>query len=229
MPDKNSTSSLLPLHYDGHQVRTFMDDHGFVWWVAQDVGAILSIENVRQNLHDFPPNEIRVCTTYTPCGQQKMLTVNEPGLYRLLFQSRKPEAEALKLWVFHDVLPTLRRTGTYTIPHAPDQLTPQGQLPPPAPRVREHAEVSWHLAAVWSLFHRTGECLTNHEIAQRTGIAPRTARAHTRYLLQVGMLEVHETFPRHLYVLSPQAATRHIGVYQRLQVLTAVIEERQRL
>jgi hypothetical protein len=42
-----------------------------------------------------------------------MLTVNEPGLYRLIFQSRKPEAEKFKTWVFTAVLPQIRRTGTF--------------------------------------------------------------------------------------------------------------------
>ena len=45
-----------------------------------------------------------------------MLVVNEPGLYRLVFQSRKPEAEAFKTWVFTEVLPSIRKTGTYTVP-----------------------------------------------------------------------------------------------------------------
>jgi phage anti-repressor protein len=110
-----------------------------------------------------------------------------------------------------------------------DQLTQHGHLPAPVPRIKEHAEVSWHLAAVWSLLQRSGECLTNYEIAQRTGIARRTASAHTRYLLQLGMLEVHETFPRHLYVFSASAEQRNAGVYHRLQRLTEVIQARHAL
>ncbi|MDR0759387.1 MAG: hypothetical protein LBF74_04670, partial [Treponema sp.] len=44
------------------------------------------------------------------------LTVNEPGLYRLIFQSRKPEAEKFKTWVFTEILPQIRRTGAYVQP-----------------------------------------------------------------------------------------------------------------
>lgn len=109
---------------------------------------------------------------------------------------------------------------------APDALTPKGQLPAPTPRMREHAEVSRHLAAAWALLRDSGECLTNREIAERTGIAPRTARAHTRYLLQIGMLDLHETFPRHLYVLAAQAQNRNSGVYRRLNTLTEIIQAR---
>jgi hypothetical protein len=48
-----------------------------------------------------------------------MLTVNEKGLYRLIFKSRKPAAERMKDWVFSDVLPSIRKTGKYSIPEAP--------------------------------------------------------------------------------------------------------------
>ena len=42
-----------------------------------------------------------------------MWFVNEPGLYRLIFQSRRPEAEAFKAWVFNEVLPSIRKTGYF--------------------------------------------------------------------------------------------------------------------
>lgn len=45
-----------------------------------------------------------------------MLIVNEPGFYRLIFQSRKPEAKKFKCWVFHEVLPSIRKNGYYISP-----------------------------------------------------------------------------------------------------------------
>jgi prophage antirepressor-like protein len=157
-----------------------------------------------------------------------MLTVNEPGLYRLIFQSRKPEAEALKMWVFHEVLPTLRRTGMYTMPQAQHTLTPQGQLPPPAPRIKEHAEVSWHMARLWTLLRHTDEWLSNRELAHRSGIKERTARAHTRYFRQLGLVEVHEYFPNHLHRMAEDAEARNPAVYHRLNMIATLIEERRR-
>jgi phage anti-repressor protein len=109
-----------------------------------------------------------------------------------------------------------------------DQLTTKGQLPAPAPRIKEHAEVSWHLAQVWMLLRDTKEVLTNHEIAQRTGVSERTAKHHTRYLMQLGLLEMHEVFPRHLYHIAEQADKRNPGAYHRLQVVTGLIHERHR-
>jgi hypothetical protein len=52
-----------------------------------------------------------------------MLTINETGLYRLIFKSRKASAERMKKWVFSVVLPSIRKTGIYSI--APTPRTPQ--------------------------------------------------------------------------------------------------------
>ena len=45
-------------------------------------------------------------------GARSLIFINEPGLYRLIFQSRKPEAEKFKRWIFHEVLPSIRKTGS---------------------------------------------------------------------------------------------------------------------
>jgi hypothetical protein len=47
---------------------------------------------------------------------QPVATVNEPGLYTLVLGSRKPEAKRFKRWVTHEVLPAIRRTGSYAVP-----------------------------------------------------------------------------------------------------------------
>ena len=51
----------------------------------------------------------------TPSGDQKMLCVNESGLYSLIFRSRKPEAKRFRKWVTSEVLPAIRKTGTYSL------------------------------------------------------------------------------------------------------------------
>ena len=86
-----------------------------IWFVAVDVCRALDIQNVRQNLAEFPDDEKGVCSIYTPGGPQKMNIVSEPGFYRLIFMSRKPEAEKIKRWVFHEVLPSIRKYGYYSM------------------------------------------------------------------------------------------------------------------
>lgn len=60
----------------------------------------------------------------------KMLFINESNLYRTIFQSKKPEAEAFTDWVTEEVLPSLRKTGTYSIsvsaPTVPPSVSPSG-------------------------------------------------------------------------------------------------------
>ena len=53
----------------------------------------------------------------TPANYVAMNTnlINEPGVYRLVFRSNKPEAEHFKHWIFHEVLPSLRKTGSYNV------------------------------------------------------------------------------------------------------------------
>ena len=44
---------------------------------------------------------------HTPSGNREMTVISEPGLYSLILRSRKPEAEAFKRWVTHEVLPSI--------------------------------------------------------------------------------------------------------------------------
>ena len=84
-----------------------------IWFVANDICRALDIQNVRQNLANFPDDEKDVCNIYTLGGYQNVNIVSEPGFYRLIFMSRKPEAEKIKRWVFHEVLPSIRKYGFY--------------------------------------------------------------------------------------------------------------------
>jgi prophage antirepressor-like protein len=115
--DTNKTErqndQLTPFTYGDRAVRTVLINDS-PWFIAKDVCDILELTNHRKAIGNLPENEKGVTTGYTPGGKQEMLTVNEPGLYRLIFQSRKPEAEKFKTWVFTAVLPQIRRTGTFS-------------------------------------------------------------------------------------------------------------------
>jgi prophage antirepressor-like protein len=114
--DTNKTErqndQLTPFTYEDQSVRTVLIDDS-PWFIAKDVCDILGITRVSDALRDFPQNEKGAVNTRTPGGKQEVLTINEPGLYRLIFQSRKPEAERFKTWVFTEVLPQIRRTGAF--------------------------------------------------------------------------------------------------------------------
>lgn len=110
-------TNLTVFAFEGWQVR-FIGTTEQPEWVAQDVCNVLSIKNARDTLADFELDEKGVAIIYTPGGEQEMLTVTEPGLYRLLSKSRKPIAKRFQRWVFHQVLPSIRKTGSYSLPQA---------------------------------------------------------------------------------------------------------------
>lgn len=97
-------------------VRVFDDENGNPWFVAKDVCRILDLGNVSKACNGLDEDEKGVTNCYTHGGIQEMLTVSESGLYALVFRSRKPEAKAFSKWVRSEVLPSIRKTGTYTSP-----------------------------------------------------------------------------------------------------------------
>ena len=97
------SSSPSIFEFEGRQIR-FVGSPESPEWVAADVGDALEIRNVSQNLQSFDDDEKGICTVYTLGGNQELLTVKEPGLYRLIFKSRKPVADRFRRWVFRAVL-----------------------------------------------------------------------------------------------------------------------------
>ena len=99
-------------------VRVVMHN-GEPWFVAKDVCDCLELTNTSQTISYLDDDEKGVTTNYTPGGKQEMSMISEAGLYSLILRSRKPEAKAFKRWVTHDILPSIRKTGSYSAPSAP--------------------------------------------------------------------------------------------------------------
>lgn len=89
---------------------------GEPWFVAADAAAILDLGNVHSSLALLDEDEKGLHTMETIRGPQSLAVVSEPGLYSLILRSRKPEAKAFKRWLTHEVLPSVRRTGSYGMP-----------------------------------------------------------------------------------------------------------------
>lgn len=95
------------------QIRT-IEKEGEPWFVAADVCRALEID--RTQIRRLDEDEKGVYSTQTPGGAQKMIIVNEPGLYSLVLGSRKPETNAFKRWITHEVIPSIRKHGGYLTP-----------------------------------------------------------------------------------------------------------------
>lgn len=108
---------VTPFQFESHSVRVVVGDSGEPWFVAADVLASLTLD--RKGLERLDDDEKGVNTVHTLGGDQRLTVINESGLYSLILGSRKPEAKKFKKWVTSEVLPAIRKTGSYTASSAP--------------------------------------------------------------------------------------------------------------
>jgi len=121
--------SLIPFQFESREIRVVMLDDG-PWWVASDVCAVLEISNTSQALSRLDDDECKSLKNNSLClnegvinqalnENQDVSLINEPGLYSLILSSRKPEAKAFKRWITHEVIPSIRKTGSYSATNTP--------------------------------------------------------------------------------------------------------------
>ncbi|MFS8370698.1 phage antirepressor KilAC domain-containing protein [Acetobacter indonesiensis] len=115
----NTAAMPLAFDFEGHAVRTINHD-GVVWWVLADVCAVLAVAQSHHAANRLDDDEKGRATITTLGGAQEMTVINESGLYSLILTSRKAAAKRFKKWITAEVLPTLRRTGTYSVGASPD-------------------------------------------------------------------------------------------------------------
>lgn len=98
------------------EIRTVEID-GEPWLVGKDVAAALGYSNTKDALARHVDSEDkRGSRIPTPSGEQEMTIINESGLYSLVLSSKLPGAKKFRRWVTAEVLPSIRRTGGYSIP-----------------------------------------------------------------------------------------------------------------
>ncbi|HEH9617166.1 TPA: Bro-N domain-containing protein [Pasteurella multocida] len=102
--------------FHSNSVRVITDPNQEFWFCGVDVCNILGYGNSRATIQKHC-KQGGVSKRYTPTqsGEQEMIFINEPNLYRLIIKSRKPEAELFETWVFEEVLPQIRKTGKYEV------------------------------------------------------------------------------------------------------------------
>lgn len=97
-------------------VRTVQIDNE-VWFVGKDVAEILGYSNPRKAILDHVDAEDKGVTKCdTLGGTQELTVINESGLYSLVLSSKLPDAKKFKRWVTNEVLPQIRKTGSYHLP-----------------------------------------------------------------------------------------------------------------
>lgn len=118
--------TLSLFNFDRYQIATYTDSNGDPWFLAKNVCDCLAIANRADAYARLSDSEKMALTPNVGStdigshGGKPPMLVNESGLWGLVFESRKPEAQAFRKWVTSEVLPTLRKTGSY-------QMAPMNQ------------------------------------------------------------------------------------------------------
>lgn len=119
-PENDKPAAAVPtiFRFQEHEIRELTDAQGVPWFVAKDVCDILDIADVTSALRRIP--ELHLTRIQCGAGGQirEMNAVDEAGLYRLILRSDKPQAEPLMEFVTAEVLPSIRKTGSYAVPGA---------------------------------------------------------------------------------------------------------------
>ena len=105
--------------FDGKPL-TIIERDGEPWFSAAEVGEILELKGTNAEItKGLDEDEKGMISSHTLGGNQRTIYVSESGLYSLVLKSRKPEAKKFKKWVTSEVLPSIRKTGSYSTRPAP--------------------------------------------------------------------------------------------------------------
>lgn len=89
---------------------------GEPWFCGRDVAVALGYKNPQEAIRNHVDEEDKgVSEILTPGGKQKIPVINESGLYSLILSSKLDSAKRFKRWVTHDVIPSIRKTGSYSL------------------------------------------------------------------------------------------------------------------
>lgn len=110
------STQIVPFDFDGAQVRVVtIDDEP--WFVLADLCRVLEIANTKDTLDRLSDGVGQTYPILDRLGRPQQATiVSEPGMYEVVIRSDKPNAARFRRWITSDVLPSIRRTGSYGAP-----------------------------------------------------------------------------------------------------------------
>ena len=109
-------NKITSWNYDDQLVRSLVHN-GEPWFVGKDIASSLGYKDTVNALKEHVDNEDKdIIKIMTTSGIQNAVVINESGLYSLIFGSKLETARQFKRWVTSEVLPAIRKTGSYTKP-----------------------------------------------------------------------------------------------------------------
>lgn len=145
--------------FNSLEIRVLKDENDEPLLCAKDICAVLEYVNSRKALADHVPLEgVTKRDTLTPGGWQELSYVNESGLYALITGSRSNAAVKFRKWLFEEVLPSIRKTGSYST-----QQTTSMRF------VTEDAKAYHELAVLFGNSQSSASAQTAHFISREHG------------------------------------------------------------
>ena len=187
------SAGLIQHAFHGQAVRVITDERGEPWFVLADLCAALGIRNARDVAARLDDDMKGVGLIDTLGGRQQMTTVTESGMYEVVVRSDSAQAKPFRRWITTEVLPSIRRTGSYGTPSfdltriedvallvqaATTALTRVRELEPPA--------------AAWTAMADAGGDYSLRDAAQILDRDPSIKTGQNRlgqYLRQIGWLD----------------------------------------
>jgi len=132
-------NQLMVFQYEENNVRTITID-GSPWWVLADVCKVLELSDVSMTARRLDDDEKDILKPVADSHfkdksdlglnipNRGVTIVNESGLYNVILRSDKPQAKAFRRWITHEVLPSIRKTGTYNTDTASVDWTHEQRL-----------------------------------------------------------------------------------------------------
>lgn len=174
------------------EVRMVMQD-GELWWVLLDVCKVLGMSEPHRVAARLDEDERTQSTVIDSIGRKQETTiVNESGLYSVILRSDKPEAKAFKRWITHEVLPSIRRTGTYSVKGVHQTNISSPTLPPYMEPLRLSVAAQHLLHKLQEIdSYNSGDIqISNRKLTRLLGLGSNnTLIAARKELIQAGYIE----------------------------------------
>ena len=108
----NTSVQIFNFNQNNVRVQIINDEPFFC---LKDVAEILEIKDTKAKNFRLSEKGVEIFPLLTKGGVQQMTFINEPNLYRVIFRSRKAEAVQFQDWIFEEVIPAIRKTGSYQV------------------------------------------------------------------------------------------------------------------
>ena len=111
-------TAITPFKFKNKEVRAIIDEHGEALFVGKDVCDNLEYADHTKAMNQHCKGVVKRHPLWTSGGIQELRVLTEADVLRLVVNSKMPAAEEFERWVFEEVLPSIRKTGSYTAPQA---------------------------------------------------------------------------------------------------------------